>query len=378
MVTTAVKEQPLNIQSLKKKRSLFELDVLRIMAMGLILFEHSRPYIGWDPRWKWLVPDLGGVGLTVFFFLSGFLLRRSLYGRAQAFDAIAFLKARCVRIMPLYWLSIAVFILVFHVARIFRPTDFSPLLLTFFIHASGLQLFFAPHASEMFTIWYMGALIPYYLLFAATAKLNPVKYVAINALILGALYGLKFVLQQRGIDFLDSRLLLHYPTFFLGACYSNFDVNLALVKKHRWMLWSVFTVLMLIFLQWRGSVGIDYSEVQVAGANFAYYAYCLLGAISLIGSSFIIAPTVRRYAATVATLSASSYAVYLFHRPIYSVFYDFILKYISTSPVLRTAMFPVLTAALIWIAFTVSQLDARFIRPKFTEILNWATSDIVP
>lgn len=381
-MTTAVtnqplKNQPLNQQNPTKKQSLFELDILRIVAMALILFEHARPYIGWDPRWKWLLPNLGGIGLTLFFFLSGFLLRRSLYGRTTAFDAIFCLKRRFIRIMPLYWLSIVAFILVFHVAQIFQPTNFSPLLPTFLIHATGLQLFFLPHVSAIFTIWYMGALIPYYLLFAVTAKCKPVKYIVVNALILSVLYALKLACQQRGITFLDARLLLHYPTFFLGICYSKLDLNLAWVKKYKWVLWSVFTVLMLVFLQWRGSAGIDYSDRQIVLANFVYYTYCVLGAISFIGFSFVVAPSARRYTAMVATLSASSYAVYLFHRPVYSLFYDVVVKYISPSPVFRTIMFPVLTVVLIWIAHNIAQLDARLIKPKFTKLLSHTASDAI-
>ncbi|MEM9944751.1 MAG: acyltransferase [Cyanobacteria bacterium P01_D01_bin.36] len=365
---SGLKEQVAQQPPLKEK-NLFELDVLRVVAMGLILFAHARPYLGWDPRLAWLIPAPGGVGLSVFFFLSGFLLRRSMYGREQSFSAIAFLKSRFVRIMPLYWLSILVFVWIFHVAHIFQYEDFSPLLVTTLTHALGLQLLSAPQ-SVIFTIWYMGALIPYYLLFAATARLNLAKYLTVNVLLLAGLYALKMFFQQRGIALLDFRLLMHYPTLLFGVCYAEFDLNMVRVKRSRWVLCGLFSVLTLVFLQWRGSAGLDYDNALIAPANFAYYAYSMLGAVAVTGLAFAIAPLVRKYAALVSVLSVSSYAVYLFHRPVYSLLYDVIVRHVSESLVLRTLLFPLMTAVLVWICYVISRLDTQWIKPRFTSLLN--------
>ncbi|MGB3672508.1 MAG: acyltransferase [Phormidesmis sp.] len=358
-------------QRFEKKKTLFELDVLRIVAMVLILFQHSVSYMGWDPRVPWLAPDLGGIGLTIFFFISGFLLSRSVLGKQAAFDAKTFLKRRLIRIVPLYWVALIVFVGVFHVEQVFKHADFSPLPATLAAHFLGIQLFLVPTTSEIFTIWYMGALIPYYILFALTAKLKPMSYCGVNLLILGLLYGVKIALEREGILSIDTRLLLHYPTFLLGVFYARVDINLDFVRKRKRMLCGLFGVLMLVLLQKTGSEGIALNTMQLVQANVGYYIYCLLGGIFFTGLAFWIAPVARKFPALVAALSASSYAVYLFHRPIYSIFYHFIVFEFSGGLVLRTLLFPITTILLVAIAYYIAKAESHLVKPRIAKLLNW-------
>ncbi len=360
-------------QHSKQRKALFELDVLRIVGMVLILFQHSVPYIGWDPRVPWLVPNLGGIGLTIFFFISGFLLSRSVLGKQTTFDAKAFLKRRLIRIVPLYWTALIVFVGVFHFAQIFRDADFSPLPATLAAHFLGIQLFLVPAVSSIFTIWYMGALIPYYVLFALTAKLKPVTYCGINLLILGLLYGVKIALERRGILLIDARLLVHYPTFLLGVCYARVDINFDFVRKRKQVLCVFFGVLMLVLLQQVGSEGIELHAIRLVPTGVGYYVYCLLGGISFTGLAFWIAPVVQRVPNLVAALSASSYAVYLFHRPIYSIFYELVVSRLSEGAVLRTLLFPLATALLVAIAYYIAQAESQLIKPRLVKLLNSAS-----
>lgn len=358
-----------------QKKRLFEIEVLRVVGMFLILYSHSTPYLGWSPRLNWFLPHPGAVGLSIFFFISGFLLKRSLIGREKQFDLLAFLKSRLIRILPLYWISILAFILLFHFGQIFHSSNFEPIVSTFVAHAFALQLILHPQVAEIPTLWYVGALIPYYVLFAISARLNFLKYLVVNVLILGILYGLKFALQTKGIDLIDTRLLVHYPTFLLGVCCAKLDLNLEFLRKRKLVLFVAFSLMAVAYLQWVGYDRTSLTKTYLSFTNISYYGYCFLWAISFVSLAYLISPIVERFSSSVAFLSVISYAVYLFHRPVYGIFYGVVTFWLSTSVFIRTILFPVATLVLVVISYCITQLDTQFFKPRLVKLLYSQNSD---
>jgi peptidoglycan/LPS O-acetylase OafA/YrhL len=84
----------------RKGHDLVGLDVLRGLAIALVLVAHF--YGSTMPRTAALVCANGGVSL--FFFLSGFLMDRTF---AQEPRLIPYIVRRSFRILPMYWVSIA-------------------------------------------------------------------------------------------------------------------------------------------------------------------------------------------------------------------------------------------------------------------------------
>jgi len=353
-----------------QKKNLFELDVLRVIGMALILYSHSSPYIGWSPRLQWLLPHPGAVGLSIFFFLSGFLLKRSLIGREHQFALLKFLRSRLIRIIPLYWAAILAFIGVFHFWQLFHPYDFAPLAGTFLTHAIALQLSVHSKVPEIPTLWYVGALIPYYLLFAISARLSLLRFLALNLLVLAGVYGLKFILQSAGIVLIDMRLLIHFPTFLIGVCCASFDLNLEFLRRNKVSIFVSSTVLAIAYLHLVGYAGTLLSKSSLATVNITYYGYCLLWATSFVSLAYVVSPVAARIPSTIAFLSTISYAVYLFHRPIYGIFYSAVTSTLSTSVVVRTLLFPVATLVLIGISHYITQFDSGFIKPRLASALS--------
>ena len=82
------------------------LDGLRAVAIGLVLISHAVPRSqgsNWD-RW---IGQLGGVGVDVFFVISGFLITLLLLrelDRTGGVDLNAFYWRRALRILPAYWI----------------------------------------------------------------------------------------------------------------------------------------------------------------------------------------------------------------------------------------------------------------------------------
>jgi peptidoglycan/LPS O-acetylase OafA/YrhL len=76
-------------------------DALRLLAAWLVLFSHSYPISGQresDPFARYIgIDTLGGVGVAIFFVLSGYLVTNSL---ATSRSVLSFAKKRALRIFP--------------------------------------------------------------------------------------------------------------------------------------------------------------------------------------------------------------------------------------------------------------------------------------
>lgn len=76
-------------------------DILRLIAAWLVLFSHSYPLGGWpnsDPLASTLgIDSFGGVGVSIFFVLSGYLVTLSL---ERSGNLSVFIRRRAIRIYP--------------------------------------------------------------------------------------------------------------------------------------------------------------------------------------------------------------------------------------------------------------------------------------
>jgi len=75
-------------------------DAIRLFAAALVLFSHSYPLSGNPQEWfivNWGIETGGGIGVSIFFVLSGFLVCRSLiYSK----NILRYIGARSLRIFP--------------------------------------------------------------------------------------------------------------------------------------------------------------------------------------------------------------------------------------------------------------------------------------
>ena len=150
----------------RKGHDLVGLDVLRGLAIALVLAAHL--YGSTMPPTAALVCANGGVSL--FFFLSGFLMDRTF---AQDPRLIPYIVRRSFRILPMYWVSIAAIFL-------FDPgwTVFNVITNAFFIapvvHAPRMSgVYWTLYIEVLFyalvpLLWYLGrraiVLAPYFLI----------------------------------------------------------------------------------------------------------------------------------------------------------------------------------------------------------------------
>lgn len=96
-------------------RHLFGLDLLRFGAALLVLLNHfalfapDRPtrLFGEGQAWPLLAPigGVGGVGVEIFFVISGFVITMSAAGLSGRSGALRFAASRAARLLPALWLS---------------------------------------------------------------------------------------------------------------------------------------------------------------------------------------------------------------------------------------------------------------------------------
>lgn len=147
--------------SVSKFPFLPELDGLRAIAIAIVFFGH----VGLGQS---IIP--GGLGVTIFFFLSGYLITSLLrveMGARGAVSVKGFYTRRFLRIIPPLWISIAVFGLASAAGLV--PTALDPV-------AILGQLFFAINYMEPFgriegvpgmPLWSLAVEEHYYLIFPA-------------------------------------------------------------------------------------------------------------------------------------------------------------------------------------------------------------------
>ncbi len=360
-----------NPNSNMPKNKFFELELLRVTAIFFVFYDHSTPYLGWDARYDSFIKEPGAIGLGMFFALSGFLLQRSRSIQGDDFNSVSFLKKRLTRIFPLYWIALTLFVIRFHYFSVSgHSSSFDPLAPTFLAHFLGLQLFLIPLISEIFTLWYIGALVPYYILFCLTTKFKFPKYLSFNLMLLISCFILKLILQRWGIKLIDVRLFLHYQTFLLGTVVAYLDPELVWLKNKSLVLTSILGFAAIFYAPIIGNDNINIgNRITLTWASIGYYGYSLIWTFFLVSLIFVVAPFFSKFPVIIRFLSQNSYAMYLFHRPIYATFYALVISLISASTHLRTLLFPVATLVMIGLCYYLTRLDSQVLSKKFTK---WA------
>ena len=203
-----------------RKDRLPELDILRIVSISIVIIvihlkDYGRSFIyDLDQYGIFYFNALGiFVAMGSFAFLSGFGLflnqqNRHINSRAKL---IKFTKKRFLRIFPLYWIAIPLFMIFVGYMNI------DPLYLL--AHFLGLQIIVAPlFGPPMLTLWFIGIIVIYYLIYIFLSFLGSIKRIipASIAILLVFVY-LKVV-----IGLVEYRFFFYYLLFIIGIITASF------------------------------------------------------------------------------------------------------------------------------------------------------------
>lgn len=227
--------------------------------------------------------------LGTFCVVSGYLLGFKQNDAVSLITPLKFYKKRFLRIYPLYILSLSCFLFL-------GLIDFSTAIKAAFL----LSMFLEP---APLTLWFISMLLLFYLVtpFLMYFSSNNIKFLAVSMLI-----ELALITYEHQIGSLDIRILIYFPCFAAGLYISMNSIKMPNNNMKAIIIFALCFAVSFIETSW--------SE---------HFSFILLAPMVLTGALFILKtrfPIKHTLSLKLITyLSFSSYAMYLFHRPIYDV-----------------------------------------------------------
>ncbi|MEO5999791.1 MAG: acyltransferase [Chitinophagaceae bacterium] len=267
--------------------------------------------------------NFGSSGVDIFFVLSGFIIayaNRDFV--AQPTKTTTFLKRRFIRIYPIYWIIISVFLLIQLALPLYYKSHFELSAFNFL----STYLLLPDHAMINGVSWSLTNELFFYLLFTL-AILIPVKKYSLYLLL--AYFVLLLVVLLAGLDLAEGNAytgLLFFPMnieFLLGV----FIVLIVDKINKRW-IWPLLVTGTCLFLA--GAYIFDHG-IHNTNTHLSY----ILNRVVLFGfpSFLVILALVKmelndtiRVKKIFLYLGDASYSIYLIHLPLVVAFYKVVAK----------------------------------------------------
>jgi peptidoglycan/LPS O-acetylase OafA/YrhL len=334
-----------------------DLDVLRVAAIILVLLGHLPGYFPDYPLLDWIYYAFTSLGVGLFVFVSGFVLTHQ-YMYRERFQPSRFLKKRLIRVYSLYIPALVLFVTGFHYLKIHHKINLSPLAPTLVVHLFAGQALLFPWVNQIFTLWFIGLIVFFYVCFGLIA-LCRTRYQVIAAI---ALTGGIILLYRLVLGVVDIRVFLYYPVFLIGVFLRRQRVISLHDIGNRWgVFFMVICVVSYVIFRRMGLAavrnGVCGSGLLSCVPNLALVqVYVLSGTMFLwwLSSKGIewLSKEIKR---VVFRMSVASYAVYLFHRPVLAAFWWFGENVIGLKVLGKAGVFPVLVAGLFVVGYWIQQ-----------------------
>lgn len=282
---------------------LIGLQNLRALAAYAVVFFHLLENLNNPSAWYIGKMPIGAAGVDIFFVLSGFVM---VYVTKESETPGRFIAKRIARIVPIYWLVSAVWVVLYIIAPVYAgPVDLAP-------QALINSFLFLPYFPEdvlqppiLIVGWTLNMEIAFYICFAISL-FAPSKYriASLFLIILGGGYACYALGQGTAWSFYGSTLIIE----FLIGCL----IALALKAKSLQAFWNKTPY-------WTFGI--------MACAGFVYTAFNLNHFDRLIGFGIPAALLVLAVAQNdifngnvkrgfVTSLGDASYSAYLIHAPL--------------------------------------------------------------
>ncbi len=201
-------------------KKLPELDILRIIAILIVVVlihipnNYAYPFaMDYTPYQGFLLHTLGiHVAMGSLVFVSGFglYLNKNYRNINNTKKLFGFLKKRFLRIFPLYWIALILFIIFFG----YWDQGFFYI----FAHILGIQMVVAPtYAWAIWTLWFIGIIVIYYLIFIILSSTGSIKWIIPTALIILILFAIIHIYT----GLFEYRFFYYYLLFILGIISAN-------------------------------------------------------------------------------------------------------------------------------------------------------------
>lgn len=322
----------------RKKGKIDSLDLLRAAAIVYIVgFLHLNDYLG-----SCLIfpgaDVVTEVFLSIFVFISGYLLARNNPLISNRAEVMLFAKKRFLRLYPLYFFAL----LLFWICSFMSVKSL-------LVHALLLNILIG---RSIPTLWFISMICCYYLLFPVIVLGYSLKRTfLISGLAVAALW-----LLHTATGLIDMRLIVYLPSFVFGVitCRQNF------MEKFRQFNALVFATLSAFILFSYLYLCLPDSQLH----DFYQVLFMLAAVPPVIWLADRLARRINKR--IYKNLAYASFCMYLFHRVIY-----FLLTNIYSSP-----SQPLMFAYLFFIGVPLIYLVSFFFQKNYDKFSNsrFATS----
>lgn len=213
--------------SISKKR-IIEIDILRATAILLVVLAMAPQRVVFDASAPLsntvtlLISLTKIVGLSIFFFVSGFSLYLNNKTISNSKDALFFYKKRVLRIYPLYWVFVVGLWIV-------NKPPFPQML----IYITGLEALFYPILTSTSVFHFLSVLVIFYLLFPFIVRFGDYRKMLVVSV--APLLFFSFLLQLN----VSEPMLLGFFSVFVGgiiAAKADLHNKMRQMKFNGWML----------------------------------------------------------------------------------------------------------------------------------------------
>ncbi len=294
------------------KKSNFTVDLLKILFILFVLFYHHPDYLGFIifNMPKDLFSAFGNLGVAGFIILSGFGLTYSaLREKRKKLNLSEFFKKRVVRILPLYYVALIVYIALHSKIS----------LANFLSHIFLINVFIPEFAHNPGSLWFVGIIVQLYIVFPLLLHLlkkNP-KLLAASSI---AIFIITRYLISLNIYLKDS-LGNWLPQFSFGMflaliVYDNKSkLTLKSKIKYSFLLFVAGITLVSLMLLYRHNIITP--DLAKIGAPLVHILYFIAGYHILGKINTLFKGQIKKI---LLTISYGTFCIFLFHRPIWAVF----------------------------------------------------------
>jgi peptidoglycan/LPS O-acetylase OafA/YrhL len=210
----------------KRHARVVELDILRAVAIIIVIFAHSTYFLPTVKFSTAVSNDITSFGVALFLFISGYVLHLNHSSFPHRNALTDFFKKRVFRIFPLYWLALAS-------REVIGQQQFASRADAVII-VLGLQGFLSPRFGTDIVIgwWFIGVILVLYTIYPLIAALGsdalrlpaPLESGVVKFALMLIVPFLILAAARSALFVVADLVFVYYGIFVLGVASSKYDV----------------------------------------------------------------------------------------------------------------------------------------------------------
>ncbi len=313
------------------------------------------------------------IGLGIFTFISGLLIDLKYSQKIKDFsDILSFYKKRAIRILPMSWVSIILFIFFTLVLIPFFLPNFVPIypketvnFLWIFSQLFGFQLLIQNFAT---LFWFVGFIIICYITYPFLIKFSKGIYqIIILALIPLFIFGALRIT----LNLVDDRFFFYYMIFVVGVVANRFRQKLFNASYDKIVFFMILTYIFLFIFFWSGTRNLisiapsfDFVIRQMLVFDIAIISGCVF--LLMLLARHRIYNILERGKSVITFVAVSSFCIYLFHYQFFTIG-EAVLQFFNLSAIANESLFFVVIIPITFISCYCIQKTEIFFQKNFSQ-----------